>query len=180
LVLERVGVASPPARIAALAQELLEVRVSASQFASFRKADERSYRRNPRNRTYILPALSAVDLSGMPGMVTLSSWPLERRVIGGYSQRVDSMQVILAAHAAVRNGEDPSATAVIRVISREFPLIARWAPDCEAMAAAAAEGLEDIAGRDAEERSAAAVRASRLDPPSRLFGRAPLSVVAER
>lgn len=178
LALEKLGVASQPARVSALAQELFGIKVSTSQFASFRKADERSFRRNPRNRTYLLPALSAVDLSGIAGTVTLSSWPLERRLIGGYSQRVDALQALREAHAAYRKNKDTAEAAVIRIIGREFPAVAKHAPDYDAMAKVAAAELKSLEPRDADERHAAAERAARLDRLSQLFGRPPLLVVA--
>jgi hypothetical protein len=177
-MLEQLGMASPPARIAALAEELLGVQVSASQFASFRKADERSYRRNPRNRVYVLPALSAMDLSGMSGSVTLSSWPLERRVIGGYSQRVDAMRALLAADAAYRERKDPAARAILRIITREYPRLAPFGAEDGALARLAAAEVEALGPRDAEERGAAAARAAHLDQLSQLFGRPPLAVIA--
>jgi hypothetical protein len=177
LALETVGVASSPARIKALAIELFAVTVSTSQFASFRKADERSYRRNPRTRTYILPALSAVDLGGLSGTVTLSTWPLERRILAGYSQRVDGLRALGAAYMAYRESKDPAAAAVMRVIGHEFPIVSKYAPNYDAMAEVAGAEIERLGARDAEERGAAAERATHLDRLSQLFGRSPLLVV---
>ena len=110
--------------------------------------------------------------------MTLSNWPLERRVIGGHSQRVDALRTLWQAHAAYLTDKDPAAAAVIRVIAREFPAVAKHAPDYDAMAQVAAAEVERLAARDAEERHAAAKRAGRLDPISQLFGRPPLLVVA--
>lgn len=106
LALEKVGVASPPARVAAIVRAIYGSVISTSQFASFRKGDERSYRRAPRNRVYLVPALSAADLSAMAGMVSLSSWAIERRIIGGYSQRVDALRGILKAYSIYQDTKD--------------------------------------------------------------------------
>lgn len=180
LALDKLGVASPPARVSALAEALFGVRISASQFASFRKADERSYRSNPRSRIYLVPALSAADLSGMAGTVTLSSWPLERRAIGGYSQRVDAMRVLVNAYADYRQGDKQTASAILKIVGREYPSIATYGDDFAAMAKAAATELEQYQARDDEERRAAAERTRRLDLQSQLFGRPPLALIGSR
>jgi hypothetical protein len=175
--LEKVGVPSSPARISAIARDLFGLIVSASQFASFRKADERSYRRGPRNRVYIVPALAAADLSGMAGTVTLSDWPLEQRVIGGYSQRADALRAIANAYKTYRKTSDAGSAAIMRIIARELPSIGKHAPDLDAMGRTAAADLEKIDDADREERRAAALRAAQFDPATQLFGRAPLALV---
>jgi hypothetical protein len=180
LALDKLGVASPPARVSALAEALFGVRISASQFASFRKADERSYRSNPRSRIYLVPALSAADLSGMAGTLTLSSWPFERRAIGGYSQRVDAMQVLVNAYADYQQGDKQTALAILKIVGREYPSIATYGDDFAAMAEAAATELEQYQARDGEERRVAAERTRRLDLHSQLFGRPPLAVIGSR
>jgi hypothetical protein len=181
LALEKIGVASPPARVAAIVRALFGLVISTSQFASFRKADERSYRRAPRNRVYIVPALSAADLSAMAGMVALSNWPIERRIIGGYSQRVDALRGIAKAYAIYRDTKDSDSAAIIRIIGRELPSIGQYAPDIDAMGKAAAADLAEFAERDEEERHGAAARLANMDARTQMFGKAPLLVVgAER
>jgi hypothetical protein len=175
--LEKVGVPSSPARIAGIIREFFGLIVSTSQFASFRKADERSYHRGPRSRVYIVPALSAADLSGMAGTVTLSDWPLERRIIGGYSQRADALRAIATAYKTYQETQDGASAAIMRLVARELPSIAKHAPDLDAMGKAAAAGLTEIDAADTEERRAAAHRAGNLDPATQLFGRAPLTLV---
>jgi hypothetical protein len=175
--LEKVGVPSSPARIAGIVREFFGLIVSTSQFASFRKADERSYHRGPRNRVYIVPALSAADLSGMAGTVTLSDWPLERRIIGGYSQRADALRVIANAYKTYRETRDGASAAIIRLVARELPSIGKHAPDLDAMGKAAAADLTEIDAADAGERRAAAHRAGNFDTATQLFGRAPLTLV---
>src|SRR6516162_7136781 len=181
LALEKIGVASPPARVAAIVRALFGLVISTSQFASFRKGDERSYRRAPRNRVYIVPALSAADLSAMAGMVALSDWPIERRIIGGYSQRVDALRGIAKAYAIYRDTKDSDSAAIIRIMGREMPSIGQYAPDIDAMGKAAVADLAEFAERDEEERRCAAARLVNMDARTQLFGRAPLLIVgAER
>jgi hypothetical protein len=177
LALEKIGVASPPARIAAIVRALFDLNISTSQFASFRKGDERSYRRAHRNRVYLVPALSAADLSAMAGMVALSSWAIERRIIGGYSQRVDALRGILKAYSIYQDTKDSDSAAIIRIIARELPSIGQYAPNIDAMGKAAAADLSEFAMRDEEERRAAATRIAHLDPMTQLFGRGPLVLV---
>jgi hypothetical protein len=177
MALEKIGTASPPTRVAAVVRTLFGLVVSTSQFASFRKGDERSYRRNPRNRVYIVPALSAADLSPLAGTVALSNWPTERRVIGGYSQRADALRALVKAYLVYGDVKDEPSTAIMRVVARELPSIAQYAPDLDAIGRAATKDLQDIEARDIEEREAAAHRAAQLDPATQLFGRAPLALV---
>ena len=177
LALEKIGVASPPARVAAIVRALFGLVISTSQFASFRKGDERSYRRAARNRVYLVPALSAADLSAMAGMVALSSWAIERRIIGGYSQRVDALRGILKAYSIYQDTKDSDSDAIIRIIARELPSIGQHAPNIDAMGKAAAEDLSEFAMRDEEERRAAATRISHLDLMTQRFGRGPLVLV---
>jgi hypothetical protein len=175
--LEKVGVPSSPARIAGLVRELFGLIVSTSQFASFRKADERSYRRGPRNRSYIVPGLAAADLSGMARTVTLSDWSLERRIIGGYSQRADALRAIANAYTTYRDTGDGGSAAIMRIVARELPSIGKHAPDLDAMGKTAAADLEKIDAADRDERRAAALRAAQFDSATQLFGRAPLALV---
>jgi hypothetical protein len=177
LTLEKIGATSPPARVAAIVRTLFGLVISTSQFASFRKGDERSYRRAPRNRVYLVPALSAADLSAMAGMVALSSWAIERRIIGGYSQRADALRGILKAYSIYQDTKDSDSAAIIRIIARELPSIGQYAPDIDAMGKAAAADLSEFAMRDEEERRAAATRLAHLDPMTQLFGRGPLILV---
>ncbi len=177
LALEKVGVASPPARVAAIVRAIYGSVISTSQFASFRKGDERSYRRAPRNRVYLVPALSAADLSAMAGMVSLSSWAIERRIIGGYSQRVDALRGILKAYSIYQDTKDTDSAAIVRIIARELPSIGQYAPNIDAVGKAAAADLSELAMRDEEERRAAATRIAHLDPTTQMFGRGPLVLV---
>jgi hypothetical protein len=158
---------------------LFGLAISTSQFASFRKGDERSYRHKPRNRAYIVPALTAADLTGMAGTVALSSWPLERRVIGGYSQRADILRAIVKAYLVYSDTHDEASAAVMRLVARELPSIAQHALDLEAMGKAAEADLREIEALDMAEREAAAEKAARFDPATQLFGRMPLVPVGD-
>jgi hypothetical protein len=177
LALEKIGVASPPARVAAVVRTIYGLVISTSQFASFRKADERSYRRTSRNRVYIVPALSAADFGAMAGMVALSSWAIERRIIGGHSQRVDALRGILKAYSIYQDTKDSQSAAIIRIIGRELPSIGQHAPNIDAMGKAAAADLSELDMDDEKERCSAATRISHLDPMTQLFGKGPLVLV---
>jgi hypothetical protein len=126
---------------------------------------------------YLVPALSAADLSAMAGMVALSSWAIERRFIGGYSQRVDALRGILKAYSIYQDTKDSDSAAIIRIIARELPSIGQYAPNIDAMGKAAAVDLSEFAMRDEEERRAAATRIAHLDHMTQLFGRGPLVLV---
>jgi hypothetical protein len=128
---------------------------------------------------YILPALSAADLTGMTGAVTLSSWPLPRRIIGGYSQRAAALTAIMRAYLVYRDNKDETSAAIMQLVARELPSIAQHSPDLDAIGKAAEADLREIEARDTAEREAAARKAAQLDPATQLFGRAPLVLVSD-
>ena len=102
---------------------------------------------------------------------------IERRIIGGYGQRVDALRGILKAYSIYQDLKDPQSAAIIKIIGRELPSIGQYAPNIDAMGKAAAVDLSELAMRDEEERRSAATRIAHLDPMTQLFGKGPLVLV---
>jgi hypothetical protein len=161
--------------VSAVVKYVFETDIQASQFASFRKADERAWHKGKVDRPLIVPALNAFDLSARPRTTALSTWPLEKRIMGSLSDRADALRTILAARVHwLRDGDDLWRSLMF-MFARDF----RFAPpsggeteaEAEAICSKAEQALALIEDQDKEERMAAAERASRLDERSQIFGR---------
>lgn len=67
--------------------------VATRRMASLRRDEQASYENRPGARpVYIAAALSADRFASMRGVLTLSSWPLETRIVGPASPRVDLLE----------------------------------------------------------------------------------------
>jgi hypothetical protein len=154
--------------------------ISGARMTSLRRDEERSFRQAPYSRPYYLcPALNADLLSPARGLLAVSTWPLERRVVGPLSQRVDFLTGAINVAERVRRLPDTGAHA-IRLLWRfaaNIPGVAGefGAVRPEAVVAAARAELEIHEAADGATRSAAASRAqAQLDDAGRLFGAAKL------
>lgn len=155
-----------------------------SRLSSLRRDEERSYTAAPNSRPYYLcPALTFDLLAPARGLITISTWSLERRVIGPLSPRADFLTCAAAvAHAATTATEGSGAAAgpaVTRLLAR-FALNIPGAippgrpdddPDPGLVADAARAELAFHAESDQNTRRGAAQRARRqLDDYQQLFG----------
>ena len=145
-----------------------------TRVTSLKRDEERSFRTAPFARPYyICAALSADYLSQSRGLLAVSTWPLELRVIGSLSPRVDFLtEAIRVAEAIERIPEPP--TAARRLLERFAASIpgasgpggVRPAAVREAAAAELTVHHDD----DAKTRRAAAERARKLGGAEQLFG----------
>ncbi len=151
-----------------------------TRVTSLKRDEERSFRTAPFARPYyICAALSADYLSQSRGLLAVSTWPLELRVIGSLSPRVDFLTAASRVAEAIERIPDPPAAAR-RLLERFAASIpgassggagggvggARPA----AVSEAAAAELTVHASADAKTRRAAAERARKLDGAEQLFG----------
>lgn len=101
--LTEMGVPAPPREIAEYHAMRFGEELDAKSLGSVRRDEERSWdaARTPRPRAakprtvYIAPALDYRFLHPVRGALTLSSWPLEQRLIGPTSPRVDHLRLTL-------------------------------------------------------------------------------------
>ena len=142
-----------------------------TRVTSLKRDEERSFRTAPFARPYyICAALSADYLSQSRGLLAVSTWPLELRMIGSLSPRVDFLtEAIRVAEAIERIPEPPAAAR--RLLERFAASIpgANGARPAAVREAAAAE-LTVHADADARTRRAAAERARKLAGAEQLFG----------
>jgi hypothetical protein len=83
-----------------------------TRVTSLKRDEERSFRTSPFARPYyICAALSADYLSPSRGLLAVSTWPLERRVIGSLSPRVDFLTAAIRVADAIERIPAPPLAA---------------------------------------------------------------------
>lgn len=177
-VLRLLGRPSSIRLVADVARARFGEAIPTARIASLRRDEERSWQRSPGARpAYIVPALSTDRFAPVRGLLTLSSWELESRIVGPASPRVDMLLVLARlADDLSREREASWATALESVVWR----LAATVPE----AIGAGEHLDPIAvlraahaelallePDDLGERRSAAERARvHLDDQAMLFG----------
>ena len=180
------GVPAAPRLLSTVHQAFFAGTLAASRLASLRRDEERSFRLAPYARPYYLcAALTADLLAPARGLLAVSTWPMEKRVIGPLSPRVDYLTAAIAVAERLQRGPDPGRDAA-RLLGRFAVNIPGAAPqpekpgagaarhraaDPQTVTAAARAELEIHAEADAGDRAAAARRArEQLDAAGQLFG----------
>jgi hypothetical protein len=159
-----------PSIVSKTASIAFEIEIAPSQFASMRKGDERAYMRGRRRRVILVPALSATDLTARTRAITLSDWPLERRIIGNLSERVDAFHVLLRLADLAKAEPQRKWLSVLQPLANDFGFQVRSTEDLPGLWDHVNEHLEKIEAKDLEERGRAASRAANLPESRRLFG----------
>ncbi|MEU7822456.1 hypothetical protein [Catellatospora sp. NPDC049133] len=147
-----------------------------ARLTSLRRDEERSFRSAPNSRPcYLCPALTYDLLAPARGLLAVSTWPMERRIVGPLSPRVDFLTsaIRLAEHVERLPNPSPAAIRLLWRFAANIPDAAAG-PDGTSpsgvLRAAKAE-LEIHADADRSHREAAAKRAKKqLDNVSQLFG----------
>jgi hypothetical protein len=177
------GTPAAPKLISAVHEAFFAGRLAPSRLASLRRDEERSYRAAPGARPYYLcPALMSDLLSPARALLCVSTWPLEARITGPLSPRVDFLtSAIRIADAALglsgRAGGPPSQSVQRLLLrfavnipgARPADLSGDLSPG--AIAGAAKAELDIHLARDQDDRAQAARRARRqLSDTEQLFG----------
>ncbi len=160
--------------------------LSASKLSSLRRDEERSYRSAPGARPYYLcPALTHDLLSPARALVTISTWALEKRIVGPLSPRADflagAIRVAEAVVAAAGSSDTEPGPAAMRLLWRfavnipgatsADPASGHGAPDPEQVIRAARAELDVHAESDHVTRAESARRARKqLTDDQQLFG----------
>jgi hypothetical protein len=150
-----------------------------TRVTSLKRDEERSFRSAPFARPYyICAALSADYLSPSRGLLAVSTWPMEKRVIGSLSPRVDFLTAATRVADAIERIPTPPATArqLLHRFAGNIPGATQPSaspdqvrPDVVREAAAAELAVHEEV--DARIRKDAANRAmSQLSDAERLFG----------
>ncbi|TCN17655.1 hypothetical protein EV184_13732 [Sinorhizobium americanum] len=178
--LDDLGVPAAPALVADLTAALTGDRPSPSRFASLRRDEENAARRNLAARpAWIVPAISASELTAIPRLLTSSSWSLERRIIGSRSMRTDNLRVAISLAHRLAQLREIGAAEATRVERLLFPF-ARSIPgandtgqpiDPKRVIEAAQAELTILEEADLAERQSAAARLSSSSTFLKLWGR---------
>jgi hypothetical protein len=150
--------------------------LAASRLTSLRRDEERSFRAAPYSRPYYLcTALTADLLAPARGLLAVSTWPMERRVIGPLSPRVNYLEAAIRVAESLLRMPRPSQAAerLLRRFAANIPGAADGArlKDPHLVVAAAHAELEIHSAEDGSVRREAAARArAQLDDAEQLFG----------
>ena len=147
-----------------------------AKVTSLKRDEERSFRTAPFARPYyVCAALTADLLAPARGLLAASTWPMERRVIGPLSPRVDFLSAAIQVAGAIGRLPTPvpAASRLMWRFAASIPGAAQDATriDPRNVAGAAEAELSVHRAADSETRQAAAVRArAQLDDVDQLFG----------
>ena len=177
------GVPAAPKLIAAVHAAFFAGQLAPSRLASLRRDEERSYRSAPSARPYYLcPALTSDLLSPARALLCISTWPLEQRIVGPLSPRVDfltaAIRIAEAAGSLGRHRRRPSAAAerLLRRFAMNIPGAARAPLGEDAAPGRRRRGRPGGAGHPRRPRTATTGRRPRsrarqqLDDAEQLFG----------
>jgi hypothetical protein len=120
----------------------------------------------------LVPAISCLDLTAIPGTFTCSTWTFEQRLVGTYTPRTRLLRVLLRLlHDGSLLASEPGERLITRLAETvpEAMQRGRMRAPLEVRAAAQAE-LDVLDPLDRAERNAAAGRAATLAPSFQLWG----------
>lgn len=177
-----------PQLIAATHAAFLSEPVVTTRLGSLRRDEERSFAAQPFARPYyIVPALNHDWLTPVRGLLAVSTWPLERRLLGPLGPRTDFLchaRRIAEQVARIQDAgldPDPAAWRLLRTFALNIPgaYEGYGEPEPARVALAAAAEAEVHADADQALRRSAAKRArdQLADPARLLFGASPVSNV---
>lgn len=192
------GVPAAPKLLVAVHEAFFPGELIAAKLSSLRRDEERSYRSAPNARPYYLcPALTYDLLTPARALLTVSTWPLERRIVGPLSHRVDFLAcAIKIAEGCERGGVPASghsgpahpaarllwqfASSIPGAVPAGTDVYRLAAPDPALVITAARAEMSVHVEADAAVRAGNADRARRLPADQQLFGARALGVVGVR
>ncbi|MFB9178657.1 hypothetical protein ACFFX1_11000 [Dactylosporangium sucinum] len=154
--------------------------LNSAKLTSLRRDEERSFRTAPGRPYYLCAGLAADRLTPVRALLAISTWPLERRIIGPLGSRVDFLTaaVNVAMHLDRRPWLDPAAARLLGLFAQGIPgaTEAHGTASPDAVIRAARAELAHHEPVDRAHREAAADRArAQLDEPGQLFGQPKLT-----
>jgi len=181
--LNELSVASAPRAVADYALARFGVEIDSRTFGALRRDEQRSWL-SPRTARplYVVPALEGHRFLALRAKIALSAWPLEARLIGPWSERVDHLRatVNLARQARWLSESSPNqAGPLLSLLARYSMTLAATANvDPVSVEEAATAELLAMEGPDTAWRREAAERARAiLDERAQLWGANPPRVI---
>ncbi len=180
-------VPAAPRLIATVHEAFFGASFPTTRVTSLKRDEERSFKTAPFARPYyICAALSAEYLSPSRGLLAVSTWPMDRRVIGPLSPRVDFLTAAVRVAEAIERIPDPppSARGLLARFAASIPGAIQGpdrgpaAVESAAVNGAAEAELTVHADADARTRQDAADRARKqLTDAEQFFGTKVLGIV---
>jgi hypothetical protein len=172
-------VPAAPRLIATVHEAFFATTFPSARLTSLKRDEERSFRSAPFARPYyICAALTADLLAPARGLLAISTWPMEVRVIGSLSPRVDFLASAIRVAEAIERLPSP-VPAARRLLWRFAASIPAAAGTADSAASTNPHQVKQAAlaelavhhSQDRETRQAAAQRArDQLDDAQQLFG----------
>lgn len=169
-------VPAAPRLIAMVHEAFFTSTFATSRLTSLKRDEERSFRAAPFARPYYVCAALAADLlAPARGLLAISTWPMERRVIGSLSPRVDFLTAAIRVAEAIERltAPVPAAQRLLWRFGASIPAatVTAVTMDPQQVMQAAAAELAVHEQADRETRKTAAQRAcDQLDDVQQLFG----------
>ena len=184
--LAEIGVACRAKVVTEYAEARFGQRVESRTLAALRRDERRAWEKSSARPTYIVPALEGRYFQPVRGLLTLSDWPLERRLLGPWSERADHLAATaqLARQLAWLSERDTAVAERLAPVVADMAASIPGALDGPGLDTARVEGaaqaeLGPLTARDEPWRRDAAARArSQLPGEQQLWG-ATIGVVAE-
>jgi hypothetical protein len=170
------GVPAAPRLIAQVYNACFGGDIANAKLTSLRRDEERSFRTAPFARPYYLcAALTADRLAPVRGLLAVSTWPLEQRIIGALSPRVDFLTAAInvAEHVEGLPEVDRATARLLWLFAENIPGAADGVGSTkpEAVIRAAQSELRNHEFTDRSHRDKAASRArAQLNETDQLFG----------
>jgi hypothetical protein len=169
-------VPAAPKLIATVHEAFFASTFPTQRVTSLRRDEERSFRTAPFARPYyICAALTADYLTPSRGLLAVSTWPMDKRVIGPLSPRADFLEAAIRVAEAIERipAPPPAARRLLLRFAASIPGAATATNQVSprAVKAAAEAELSVHREKDADIRKDAARRArQRLDDAEQFFG----------
>jgi hypothetical protein len=184
--LAEIGVPCRARLVADYAEARYGERVDSRAFAALRRDERRAWGKSSARPIFIVPALEGRFFQPVRGLLTLSNWPLERRLMGPWSERADHLAATaqLARQLAWLSGRDSAVAErlapIVAGMARSIPGAADGKEVDTARVEAAAEAERaELSARDEPWRKEAAARARAQLTEEQQFWGASIGVVAE-
>jgi hypothetical protein len=171
--LDLLTVPAAPKLISTVHEAFFGAGFASAKLTSLRRDEERSFQSAPLSRPYyICAALTAGLLAPARGLLAISTWPMERRVIGSLSPRTDFLTAAIQVAAAVDRlaSPVPAASRLLWRFAASIPGAALRAEPRMITAAALAELTVHEAADQATRMAGAARARARLNDAEQLFG----------
>lgn len=184
--LGEIGVACRARVVTDYAEARFGQRVEPRLLAALRRDERRAWEKSRARPTYIVPMLEGRYFQPVRGLLTLSDWPLERRLLGPWSERADHLAATaqLARQLAWLSERDTAVAErlapVVADLASSIPgaLEGRHGLDTARVEEAALAELGPLAERDEPWRRDAAARARQQLPAEQQLWGTTIGVVA--